>query len=92
MEIMALEEKNAYEPQPIDEEHAKRLLGEDTCERGLSCIESGFTDMHRARYIGSDLYAICLDGVKDCKFAVYADYTYLCKCPVRVHIAKTLGK
>ena len=92
METMALEEEKVPEPQPFDEDYAKRLLGEEVCERGLCCVKSGLKDMSRAKYIGNDSYAICLDKVKDCKFYVNAGYTSLCKCPVRIHIAKTFGK
>ena len=91
MEKMAIEEK-VPEPRYIDEDYAQKLLEEEVCERGLCCVKSGFKDMHRANYIGNESYAICLDKVKDCNFYVNAGYTCLCRCPVRIYIAKTFNK
>ena len=71
----------------IDKDDAQRLLGSLTCEKGLLCTTSG-DEPCKAWDVGSDFYLICLEEDKSCSFAISVQYAHLCKCPVRLHIAK----
>ncbi len=80
----------------VDEAVRRRMneiLGGMECPKGFKCAESGFENLCKARDIGVLGYLDCLEAAPDrCTFALPFGYGYLCKCPLRVHVAKTLGR
>ena len=83
----------------ITEEDSKRIqeiIGGMHCPKNLKCAEGGFEDLCKARDIGDDKFLQCLEKTSPpCLFAGVYDYGYqirFCRCPLRVYLAKNLGK
>lgn len=63
------------------------------CSKDFKCYKSGFDALCKAKDIGVESYLVCLDEQpEDCPFSLSFGYGHLCKCPLRVYIAKRLGK
>lgn len=63
------------------------------CPEGFSCAEAGFENLCRAGDIGLERYLICLEeNPSKCVFAIPFGEGHFCQCPLRVYIAKNLGK
>ena len=75
----------------LDIEHAKKLLDNRKCEKGLRCTKSGLGELCAARDIRNDEFLICQEKDKNCSFALEFVFGYMCKCPVRLYIAKEYG-
>jgi len=78
------------------EKHKKeieKIISGMKCSRDFKCYKSGFEDLGKARDIGVKGYVECLeDNPEACVFSVPFGYAFLCKCPLRVYIAKELGR
>jgi hypothetical protein len=70
----------------------EEIIGEIKCPYAFRCCKSEFQDVCNARDIGIESFLECLDKEKDCKFAFSFGQGHLCKCPLRVYIAKELKK
>jgi len=70
----------------------KRIMKKTVCVKDYKCYTSGFTDLCRAEYIGMDSYILCVDNIQQCNFSMFFIDEYLCKCPVRIYIAKEMKK
>ena len=70
----------------------KRIMKKTVCVKDYRCYSSGFTDLCKAEYIGMDSYILCVDNIQQCNFSMFFVDEYLCKCPVRIYIAKELKK
>ena len=70
----------------------KRIMKKTVCVKDYRCYTSGFADLCRAEYIGMDSYILCVDNIQKCNFSLFFVDEYLCKCPVRIYIAKELKK
>ena len=63
------------------------------CPKDFICYQSGFASLCKAQDIGMETFLDCLDEKShECKFSVPTGKYYICKCPLRVYIAKNLGK
>jgi hypothetical protein len=62
------------------------------CSKDFQCYESKFKDLCRAEDIGLKSFLLCQEENRDCNFAIFFIDEYLCKCPLRVYIAKELKK
>lgn len=62
------------------------------CLKDFVCYYSGFNILCNAKDIGMESFVECLEKKKECKFSFRFALSYLCRCPVRVYIAKKLKK
>ena len=71
----------------------KEMLGEMKCPKNFRCMENGGNQVCRTRDLGIEKYLECLEkNPGDCKFSIRFGHSYLCKCPLRVYIAKNLPR
>jgi hypothetical protein len=76
-----------------DREKIIEILGQMQCPRDFRCAESGFECLCSAKDFGLESYLECLERDPwSCKFALSFGGAYLCRCPLRVYLAKELGK
>jgi hypothetical protein len=72
----------------------EEIMGQIKCRKDLQCCMSGLEDLCKARNIevGENSLLICLQkNPQKCKL-VSVDRGSLCKCPLRIYIAKKLKK
>lgn len=62
------------------------------CPKDFICYYSGFNNLCNAKDIGIESFVECLEKKKECKFSFRFALIYLCKCPLRVYIAKKLKR
>jgi hypothetical protein len=80
----------------IPEKHQKRIeeiIADIKCPKNFACYHSGFKDMCRGEDIGLDNYLSCLENFTStvfCPFSLSFGNSYLCRCPLRVYVAKNL--
>ena len=71
----------------------KKIIGCLQCPKDFRCYKSGFRKLCKAKNIGLKEYLECLEeNPTECVFSLSFGYSYLCKCPLRVYIAKVLKK
>ena len=76
-----------------DREKIQELMGGMQCPKNFKCADSGFESLCRARDFGLDKFLECLEeSPSDCPFALPFGSTHFCQCPLRVYLAKALGK
>ena len=74
-------------------EKIREIMGEMQCPKNFKCAESGFEELCKAKDIGFESHLECLESNSwDCKFSDNFGFAYFCNCPLRVYIAKELGK
>ena len=72
-------------------EEIGKIIDRIKCTKDFECYKSGFKNLGKARDIGVEGYAECLeDNPAACAFSVPFGYGFLCKCPLRIYIAKKL--
>ena len=83
----------------IAEENIKRIeeiKNSMQCPKDFECVACGFENLCKVRDFGDDQSLQCLEETTPpCSFAGVYDYGFLmcfCRCPLRVYIAKNLGK
>ena len=78
------------------EKHKKeieKIIARFKYPKDFKCYKSGFENLGKARGIGIEGYVECLEkNPEDCVFSLSFGYSFLCKCPLRVYIAKNLKK
>lgn len=69
------------------------IIGGLSCPKQFKCVSSDFQQLCQAQDIGMDDFLVCLepDSTK-CVFALTFGYGHLCRCPLRVFLAKRLRK
>jgi hypothetical protein len=76
-----------------DLEKIEELIGGMHCPKDFRCVESGFERLCKAKDVGLDHHLVCLEaGGFQCRFALVVERDYYCGCPLRVYIARHLGK
>jgi hypothetical protein len=73
----------------------EQIMARMECAKDFECYKSGFEKMGRAKDGGLNNYVWCLeeDGkARDCGFSLSFGNGILCRCPLRVYVAKNLGK
>ena len=69
------------------------IIGKMECRKGFKCCEEDFTNVCKAKDVGMDSFLKCLEeNPQQCEFAMSFGYSYLCKCPLRINIARKLNK
>ncbi len=62
-----------------------------SCSKDFICYKSGLEKLCKARDFGMDEYIDCLEeNPKECEFSLPFGEGHLCKCAVRIYIAKNL--
>ena len=71
----------------------KRIMAGMSCTKDFICSKSGFKNLCKANYIEQWNYVECLDEKpRRCSFSLTFGDTFLCICPVRVHLAKEFDR
>jgi len=80
----------------MNEEHRKKIeeiMAGMVCTKAFKCAACGFEHLCKARDTDIENCLICLDAAPgQCPFAVPMGKRHLCYCPLRVYLAKELGK
>lgn len=75
----------------------REIIGEMDCPKHFKCAKLGFEYLCKARDFGDEHHLECLEDLfPACKFVIYSDScgkgTRFCRCPLRVYLARELGK
>jgi hypothetical protein len=66
------------------------------CPKDFKCVEGGFENLCKAKQFVNEHFLQCLEETSPpCPFAGVYDYGFemrFCRCPLRVYLAKNLGK
>jgi hypothetical protein len=84
----------------VEEKVRKRIgeiIGEMDCPKHFKCAESGFENLCKASDFGDEHHLECLqEPYPRCEFALHTDSSgkgiRFCRCPLRVYLARELGK
>jgi hypothetical protein len=80
----------------LDAEIRAGIEGKKTgmaCPEGFLCVEKGCGIVCSVKDIGLTKYVVCEDGNSPlCKFKLAFGSTNFCRCAMRVHIARELGR
>jgi hypothetical protein len=78
--------------QPYQKE-IEEIMSGMKCSKEFICYTSGFKRLCNAKDIGIEAYVECFEKILPyCSFAFPFASVYLCKCPMRVFIAKKFNK
>jgi|Deesub1362A_J573_1020465.scaffolds.fasta_scaffold00341_22 two-component system response regulator len=68
----------------------EEIIKELDCPKDFRCYKTGFKDLCKAK--NTDTFLECLEkeGEK-CPFSVFYGYSYFCRCPIRMYLAKKLS-
>jgi len=76
-----------------DKNKIEEIIGQLSCPKNFKCAVSGFENLCKAKDIGNDTCLLCQDKASYwCKFSLKVEDEYFCSCPLRVYLAKHLGK
>jgi hypothetical protein len=71
----------------------EKIIAGMSCPKDFKCCRSNLSQLCKAKDIGLESFLECLEeNPRDCEFSISYGYSYYCRCPVRVHIAKELSK
>ena len=71
----------------------KEIIGGMKCPKDFKCYRSGFKNLCKAKDIGIESHLECLeDDPYECNFSISFGYSFVCRCPLRVYIAKEIEK
>ena len=75
----------------LQKNEIEAIMGAMECPKDFECYTSGFKKLGKASDGGLPNYVDCLDGrAARCKYAVRFGNGVLCRCSLRVYVAKTL--
>lgn len=72
----------------------ERIIATSKCPIDFACYRSKFENICKAEDAGLDGFAYCLEEAEDaqrCHFSLSFGYRYLCKCRLRIYVAKYLN-
>ena len=76
-----------------DRKKLEKIISQLDCLKNFKCAASDFENLCKAEDIGIDNYVLCHDGTTYlCGFSLKVGQENLCSCPVRIYLAKHLGK
>jgi hypothetical protein len=84
--------KKTRKPRETRQKKIKKIINTIQCSKDFKCYESKFKELCKAKDIGLKSFLLCLEETRDCNFSIYFIDEYLCKCPLRVFVAKELKK
>jgi len=73
----------------------EQIMAQMECAKDFVCYKSGFKKVCKARDGGLEGYIWCLEErmtARDCDYSLSFGEGMLCKCPLRIYLAKRLGK
>ena len=74
----------------------QEIIGGMQCPKGFKCVEGGFENLCKVKTFGGEQFLQCLEETSPpCPFAGVYDHGFqmrFCRCPLRVYLAKNLGK
>ena len=71
----------------------KGIMADFKCPKDFICYKSGFKKLCKAKDIGLEEFLECLEeNPWECVFSLSFGYSHLCRCPLRIYIAKKLKK
>ncbi|MFC1845329.1 hypothetical protein ACFLZ5_11165 [Thermodesulfobacteriota bacterium] len=77
----------------IEEVLVEKIVGGMQCPKDFQCTKIGFERLCKAEDIGEESCLECLEkNPLDCPFVIDLRYAKLCRCPLRIYIAKNLEK
>ena len=80
----------------IEQSHQRQIeeiMSGMKCSKEFICYKSGFKQLCNAKDIGILSYVECFEKIPpNCSFAFPFALVHLCKCPMRVFIAKKFNK
>lgn len=82
----------------MEEDHVeqiKDIMSRMKCPKDFECYKSGFKNLCKAKDTGIGSFAECLEeNTHGCRFLLPfgTTNTNLCMCPVRIYIARNMGK
>jgi hypothetical protein len=80
----------------ISEKHQQeinQIIAGIECPKDFACCQSGFEEMCKVKDIGLEDYFECSEEVTKlplCTFSLSYGYSYLCRCPLRIYLARNL--
>ena len=70
----------------------EEIISDLECPKDFECYKSGFAHVGKAKDAGIESLLECSEENPEmCTFSLPFGYAYLCECPLRYYIAKTLG-
>ncbi|MHC4912811.1 MAG: hypothetical protein ACYTE5_07385 [Planctomycetota bacterium] len=78
-----------------DKGEVEQIIAQMECGKDFECYRSGLERLCKARDDGLKNYVRCLEEHNvslDCRFSLWFGDGMLCKCPLRIYIAKRLKK
>jgi len=76
-----------------DRKKIEEIIGQLSCPKNFKCAASSFDNLCKAKDIGIDTHLLCQDSSSFwCRFSLKFDQEYFCSCPLRIYLAKQLGK
>lgn len=84
--------KKIRKPRENRKTKIKKIIKTIECPKDFKCYESKFKNLCKAKDIGLKSFLLCLEEKRECNFSIFFIDEYLCKCPLRVYIAKELKK
>ncbi len=85
-------EKENLMKQEIGKE-IREIIGKMECSKYFRCTAFGLKKLCKAKYIGKKKQLVCLESdAIDCEFSIDSVTEYFCSCPLRILIARKLGK
>ncbi len=70
----------------------EEIMGQMECPKNFECVMNGFQQLCKARDFGVEGFAYCLEENPPlCSFALPFGFAFICRCTLRVHIAKNIG-
>ncbi|UCE48863.1 MAG: hypothetical protein JSW47_01725 [Phycisphaerales bacterium] len=71
----------------------ENIMERMTCPKGFACLQLESKDICKVEDLGLDDYVECIEHEpRLCRFSLPFGATYFCKCKMRVHLCKKLGK
>jgi hypothetical protein len=79
--------------EPGLEKELQDIISDLECSKDFSCYKQGLENLCKAKDVGLKEHLQCLEeNPSDCPFSQSFASINFCYCPLRVHIAKKLGK
>jgi len=76
-----------------DRRNIEKIISQLNCQKNFKCAASDFENLCKAEDIGLGTHLLCHDSATFlCGFSLRVDQENFCSCPVRVYLARHLGK
>ena len=75
------------------QEKITEIMALTECQKDFRCYKSGLDNLCKATDIGTKGYVNCFqENQISCEFIIAYGDGFFCRCPLRIYIAKNLGK